>query len=127
MPGSWLRLNEAATLIHRDVDKARERLTRAISKAWLVGPGVTPQQASDPNVPLRIHVITSPGLRIDGRGWLEVPVLHWETSEIECLCKPWTPMGRTAPELPTQSKAQIEVWDEDLARLWGGDDSARAE
>jgi hypothetical protein len=65
---SWLRLNEAATLIHHNVGKARERLSRAISKAWLVGPGVLPQQASDPNVPLRIQVVTSPGLRIDGRG-----------------------------------------------------------
>ena len=123
----WLRLSQAVTLIHRDVDKARERLTRAISKAWLVGLGVLAQQAFDPNVPLRIHVIPSPGLRIDGRGWLEKPKLNWETSEIDCLCKPWTPIGRTAPEPPTQSKAQIEVWEEDLARLWGGDDPARAE
>jgi hypothetical protein len=121
---SWLRLNQAATLIDHDVDKARERLTRAISKAWLVGPGVWPQLASDPNVPLRIQVIPSPGLRIDGRGWLEQPVLNWETSEIECLCKPWTPMGRPAPEPPTQCKAPIEVWEEDFARLWGGDNSA---
>jgi hypothetical protein len=51
-------------------------------------------------------------------------VLHWETSEIECLCKPWTPLARATPAPPTQSKAQIEVWDEDLARLWGGDSSA---
>ena len=58
----WLRLSQAVTLIHRDVDKARERLTRAISKAWLVGLGVLPQQAFDPNVPLRIHVIPVPWL-----------------------------------------------------------------
>lgn len=118
---SWLRLSPAATLIHHDVDKARERLARAISKAWIVGPGVLPQQASDPNVPLRIQLIPPPGLRIDGREWLEQPVLNWDTSEIDCLCKPWTPMGRSASEPPTQSKAQIQVWEEDLARLWGGD------
>ena len=65
----------------------------------------------------------TPGLRIDGRDWLEQPVLNWETSEIDCLCKPWTPMGRIAPKPPTQAKAQIQVWEEDLARLWGADKS----
>jgi hypothetical protein len=70
---TWLRLSEATTLIHHDVQKARERLERAISKAWRVGPGALPQHASDPNVPLRIHVTTSPGLRIEGRDWLEKP------------------------------------------------------
>src|SRR5262245_18316936 len=33
---SWLWLSDATTLIHRDVQKARERLQLAISKAWLV-------------------------------------------------------------------------------------------
>jgi hypothetical protein len=119
---TWLRLNEATTLIHHDVQKARERLQRAISKAWIVSPETSPQQTSDPNVPLRIQVAVPPGLRIEGRGWLENPVLHWETTEIECLCKPWAPMGR-GPTDPTQTKAQIQVWEEDLVRLWGGDES----
>jgi hypothetical protein len=122
---TWLLLSEATTLIHHDVQRARERLERAISKAWRVGPGVLPQQTSDPNVPLRIQVMMmSPGLRIEGRSWLENPVLHWETSEIECLCKTWRPIGRVTAEPPTQTRAQIEVWDEDLVRLWGGDNSA---
>ena len=121
---SWLRLSEAVTLIHHDVHKARERLTRAVSKAWRVPPGAVPQQTVDPNVPLRIEVITSPGLRIESRAWLEDPVLDRETSEIECLCKPWTPVGRSATEPPAASKAEIMIWGEDLARLWGGDNSA---
>jgi hypothetical protein len=121
---TWLRLSEATTLIHHDVQKARERLERAISKAWRVGPGALPQHASDPNVPLRIHVTTSPGLRIEGRDWLEKPVLNWETSEIECFCKPWMPMRRTPTQPPTQSRAQIEVWEEDLVRLWASENSA---
>ena len=119
---AWLRLSEATTLIHHDVQKARERLERAISKAWFVAPGVVLQHTSDPNVPLRVHVTTPPGLRIEGRDWLEKPVLDWETTEIECFCKPWAPMAR-GPTDPTQAKAQIQVWDEDLARLWGGDKS----
>lgn len=119
---TWLRLSEATTLIHHDVQKARERLQRAISKAWIVSSETSPQQTSDPNVPLRIQVKLPPGLRIEGRGWLENPVLHWETTEIECLCKPWAPLAR-GPTDPTQAKAQIQVWDEDLARLWGGDKS----
>ena len=121
---AWLRLSEATTLIHHDVQKARERLERAISKAWFVAPGVVLQQTSDPNVPLRVHVTTPPGLRIEGRDWLEKPVLDWETSEIECFCKPWTPVGRTPREPPTQTRAQIQVWEEDLVRLWGSENSA---
>jgi hypothetical protein len=120
---AWLRLSEATTLIHHDVQKARERLERAISKAWFVAPGVVLQHTSDPNVPLRVHVTTPPGLRIEGRDWLEKPVVDWET-EIECFCKPWTPVGRTPREPPTQTRAQIQVWEEDLVRLWGSENSA---
>jgi hypothetical protein len=121
---TWLRLSEATTLIHHDLQKARERLQRAISKAWLIPLDVLPQQTSDPNVPLRIQVTLPSGLRIDGRGWLENPVLDWETTEIECLCKPWAPMGRVPTVPATQIKAQIQVWEEDLIRLWGADKSA---
>ena len=73
--------------------KARHRLERAIRKAWLVRPPGLPQLTLDPNVPLRIQVAPLPGLRIEGRAWLDAPVLHWETSEIECLWSPWTPAG----------------------------------
>jgi hypothetical protein len=119
---TWLSLEEATTLIEHDVQKARERLERAISKAWQVRPGGEPQlMPDDPNVPLRIRVTLSPGLRLEGRTWLENPVLHWEASEIECLCKPWTPSSQPQPSAnPTQSRARIEVWGEDLVRLWGG-------
>lgn len=122
---TWLRLDDATALIDHDVQKARERLGRAISKAWLNRPGGLPQMLDDPNTPLRIQVAPPPGLRLEGRAWLENPVLHWESSEIECLCKPWTPSSQqlsSAP--PTQSRAKIEVWGEDLVRLWGGDNSA---
>ena len=118
---TWLPLSKATTLIAHDVQKARERLERAISKAWRVGPGVLPQEATDPNVPLRIQITLPPGLRTEGRGWLENPVLHWESSEIECLSKPWIPLGRTSTEPPTQFRAQIEVWEQDLVRLWSAD------
>lgn len=122
MAMTWLSLSEATTVVAHDVQKARERLERAISKAWVVVPGTSPQETSDPNVPLRIQLMLSPGLRIDGRGWLENPVLHWETSEIECACKTWTPSQRPLPSSPpTQSRARIEVWGEDLVRLWGAD------
>ena len=117
---TWFRLGEATALIHHDVQKARERLERAISKAWRVR-GL-PQSTHDPNVPLRIQVTPSPGLRIEGRAWLENPVLHWESSEIECLCQPWRPARETKSSAPpTSSRARIEVWEEDLARVWGGE------
>src|SRR5713101_5112982 len=74
---TWLRLSEATALIDHDVQKARERLERAISKAGRVRPGGLPQPMLDPNVPLRIQVTLSPGLRIEGRAWLDNPVLHW--------------------------------------------------
>ena len=51
---TWLRLDDATALIDRDVQKARERLGRAISKAWQMRPGGLPQTPLDPNVPLRI-------------------------------------------------------------------------
>jgi len=122
---TWLRLSEATTLIDHDVQKARERLERAMSKAWLARPGGLPQPMLDPNVPLRIQVTSSPGLRIEGRAWLDNPVLYWEASEIECLCKPWAPSRQALPSAPaTQSRAAIEVWSEDLVRVWGGDNSA---
>jgi hypothetical protein len=116
---TWLLLGKATTLIAHDVQRARARLERAISKAWCVAVGVQPREAIDPNVPLRVRITLPPGLVTVGRGWLETPVLNWESSEIRCLCKPWLPLGRVSPELPTQTPAQIEVWQADLYRLWG--------
>ena len=118
---TWLPLQEATALIEHDVQKAQERLERAISKAWQVRAGGEPQlMPDDPNVPLRIP--PSSGLRLEGRTWLETPVLHWEASEIECLCKPWAPSSQVLPSAPpTQTRARIEVWGENLVRLWGGD------
>jgi hypothetical protein len=114
---SWLPLNHATVLIAHDVQRARQRLERAISKAWLMPRGRIPQPVTDPNVPLRIQVTPPPGLRIDGRAWLNGPVLHWDASEIDCPCKPWTPPAQ--PSAPTaQCRVRIEVWEEDLPRLW---------
>jgi len=122
---TWLRLSEATTLIHHDVHKARERLERAISKAWQQRTGGLPQPVLDPNVPLRIQVTPPPGMRIEGRAWLDGPGLNWEASEIECFCKPWTPARRAPSSAPaTQCRARIEVWGEDFSRLWGGDSAA---
>jgi len=123
---TWLNLSEATAVIHHDVQKARERLERAISKAWLERIGGLPQPTLDPNVPLRIQVMTPPGLRIVGRVWLDNPVLDWETSEIECLCTPWRLLPQTlSSAAASQSRARIKVWGEDLMRLWGGEASAR--
>jgi hypothetical protein len=84
----WLRLSDATSIMDHDVQKARVALERGISKSWLERPGGIPQPASDPNVPLRIQVVPSSGWRLEGRAWLESPVLHWEESEIECPGKP---------------------------------------
>ena len=73
---TWLRLDDATALIDHDVEKARERLKRAISKAWRVRPGGLPQMLDDPNVPLRIQVTPAPGLRVEGRAWLENPTIE---------------------------------------------------
>jgi hypothetical protein len=122
---TWLRPSEATVLIDHDGQKARERLERAIKKAWLVRPLGLPQPTLDPNVPLRIRVTPLPGLRIEGRAWLDNPVLHWEASEIECLCKPWTPLSQAlSSAVATQHRVKIEVWGGDLVRLWGSDNSA---
>jgi hypothetical protein len=122
---TWLRLGEATVLIDHDVQKARERLARAIKKAWLVRSPGLPQPTVDPNVPLRIQVTSLPGLRLEGRAWLDDPVLHWEASEIECLCKPWTPSSKALATVgATQSQLTIEVWADDLVRLWGSDNAA---
>jgi hypothetical protein len=122
---TWLQLSEATVLIDHDQQKARQRLERAIKKAWLVPPPGLPQPPLDPNVPLRIQVTPPAGLRIDGRAWLDNPVLDWEASEVECVCKPWTP-AREAPTstAETQCRARVEVWGGDLVRLWGGNNSA---
>ena len=121
---TWLQLSEATVLIDHNEQKARHRLERAIRKAWLVRPPGLPQSTLDPNVPLRIQVTPLPGLRIEGRAWLDAPVLHWETSEIECLCKPWTPARQSSSSTAeTQRRASIEVWGADLVRLWGGNNS----
>lgn len=119
---AWLRLSEATTFIDHDVSKARERLERAISKAWQMGPSGQPQAMSDPNIPLRVLVKSPPGLRIMGRAWLEKPVLHWDTSEIDCIGKPWAPSSQQSSSAQAiQFLASIEVWDEDLVRLWGNE------
>jgi hypothetical protein len=116
----WLRLDEATTLLDRDVQKARVALERGITKSWLVRPGGDLQAANDPNVPLRVRVMPSAGWRIEGRAWLESPVLHWEDSEIECSCKPWAPSAQnSSPASSSQIRAKIEVWQDDIFRLWG--------
>ena len=116
----WLRLDEATTLLDHDVEKARVALERGISKSWLVRPSGDPQSANDPNVPLRVRVMPSAGWRIQGRAWLESPVLHWEESEIECSCKPWASSVQNSPPTPSsQIRSKIEVWQEDIFRLWG--------
>ena len=117
---SWLRLSDATTILDHDEQRARESLERAISKAWLVGNG-SPQQALDPNVPLRIQVTPTSGLRLVGRAWLDQPVLHWETSEVECICAPWTPTRQAHSETsPCPSRARIGIWRDDIMRVWGG-------
>ena len=121
---TWLLLSETTVLIDRDQLRARQRLERAIKKAWLVPAPGLPQPPLDPNVPLRIQVTPPAGLRIDGRAWLDNPVLDWEASEVECLCKPWTPAGQArSSTAQTQCRAKIEVWGGDLVRLWGGNNS----
>jgi hypothetical protein len=116
---SWLSLTKATTILDHDVQRARESLGRAISKAWIVGTGGSPAPAVDPNVPLRIQLTSPPGWRLVGREWLERPILNWETSEIECLCALWMPPRASQPTAPSQSRAKIEVWREDIGRLWG--------
>ena len=120
---SWLTLTKATTILDHDVQRARESLGRAISKAWIVGSGGSPQSPIDPNVPLRVQVTPSPGCRLVGRDWLEHPVLHWGASEIECLCTPWMPPRASQPVSPSQSRAKIEIWREDIGRLWGAPES----
>lgn len=122
---TWVRLDEATVLLDHDVQKGRERLARAITKAWLVlSPGF-PQQTFDPNVPLRIQLTLPAGVRIYGRAWLDKPILDWETSEIECLGKPWTPLSQASlPTDSTQYRTKIEIWSDDLVRLWGSHSSA---
>ena len=59
---TWLQLSEATVLIDHDQQKARQRLERAIKKAWLVPAPGLPQPPLDPNVPLRIQITPPPGL-----------------------------------------------------------------
>jgi hypothetical protein len=123
----WLRLSEATVLMDHDVQKARRALERGISKSWLERPGGIPQPASDPNVPLRIQVVPSPGWRIEGRAWLDSPVLHWEESEIECPGKLWAPSTRNRRRrLPPKSGQGLRVWQEDIFRLWGRAEDSHA-
>jgi hypothetical protein len=116
---SWLSLIQATTILDHDVQRARKSLERAITKAWIVGIGGAPAPPLDPNVPLRIRVSPQPGWRLVGRDWLDRPVLNWETSTIECLCAPWAPVGVSQPSASSPSQAHIEIWREDIPRLWG--------
>jgi hypothetical protein len=114
----WLSLDNATTLLDHDLNKAREALERGISKSWLMRQSGVPQPATDPNVPLRIRVMPSPGWRLEGRAWLERPVLHWEDSQIECSGKLWAPSTQNLSSTLTP-KSEFEVWEEDIFRLWG--------
>jgi len=107
---------QATVLVAHDVQRARDRLERAISKAWR-----TPEGHIHPNVPLRIQVTPPPGLRIEGRGWLDGPVLHWESSEIECTCKPWTP-----PRLQSQSSAPATQCRVKISSVFGAPETSLA-
>src|SRR5215831_12007264 len=72
-PMPWLPLDNATKLLDHDQSKAREALARGISKSWLMRQGGIPQPTTDPNVPLRVRVVPSPGWRIEGRAWLDIP------------------------------------------------------
>ncbi len=58
---TWLPLNDAIVIIAHDEQKARERLERAITKAWQTPFGRMPQAIEDPNLPLRVQVIPPAG------------------------------------------------------------------
>jgi hypothetical protein len=64
-------------------------------------------------------VTPSPGWRIDSGHWLDQAVLHWDASEIECECREWRPAAKAKSSTPIQVRAAIEVWEEDIVRLWG--------
>ena len=89
--------------------------------------GISNAQSPVPEATAFTEIANETGMSakaIEGRAWLDNPVLHWETSEIECLCKPWTPSSQVlSSAVAIQSRVTIEVWDDDLVRLWGSDNS----
>jgi hypothetical protein len=54
-------------------------------------------------------------------------VLHWEESQIECSGKPWASSTQNLSSTAnTQITAKIEVWEEDIFRLWGRTGESRS-
>jgi hypothetical protein len=110
---TWLRLDDATAVI--DHDEKGAAATRPCNQQGLAGatwrPAARRSQCAFAHSGDAVTWFATGGQKL---------VLHWETSEIECLCKAWTPSSQPlASAAPTQSRAKIEVWDEDLVRLMG--------
>jgi hypothetical protein len=63
-------------------------------------------------------MVLAPG-ETKGRSWLNSPVLHWDTSEIQCLCM--VESHSWANVAPCSRRVKIEVWSKDIARIWRRD------
>jgi len=76
-----------------------------------------PQRAGDPLGPtIQALLIARPRLSQEPAA---KDIVRDEISEIECLCAPWMSPRASQPEPPSQSRAKIEIWREDMGRLWG--------
>jgi hypothetical protein len=105
---NWCSLTEVAV--------GDDELCHMVSEALLVRPGYLPKPA-DKSTPLRVRVILPDGWHPVGNAWLQSPVLHRDSSEIDCSCKPsfaWEALPSAPPQV---RRVKIDVWGPDIERL----------
>lgn len=114
MTGPWASLQEATETVRAaGVENPTEVIRQAVSAALIVRPGTLPLPDRTPPAP-RLRVITQ--RTTVGMDWLQAPVLDFEKSEI--LCRSFMPGSWEQKWRPELHPARIEIWNDDLLRLW---------
>jgi hypothetical protein len=107
----WPRLNRVLAASHSG---SRDPAKRSMGRHYCPK---LPQRAGDPLGPtIQALLIARPRLSQEPAA---KDIVRDEISEIECLCAPWMSPRASQPEPPSQSRAKIEIWREDMGRLWG--------
>jgi hypothetical protein len=111
----WASLEEASQIVRAaGVDDPEETIRKAVGAGLLVRPGAVPVTGREYPAP-RVRVISE--RTIIGNDWLQAPVLDFEKSEI--LCRSFMDGTQERFEHPRRlHPARIELWRDDLLRLW---------
>ena len=125
MTQAWVSLQEAVETVHAaSVESPEEVIRRAVSAAELVRGALPPSGHTPPVIRVRV-ILQHRKPDIEMLDWIQAPVLDFQKSEI--LCRGFAPMSWEELNRPRNlHPARIEIWNDDLLRLWPAGGSPEA-